>query len=196
MLSKFGKSRQGAFTLVEMAIAVVLSTIISIFLMSLMTRFQQTAVELSGRTKAARDAIMVMYTLKNMIRKAESVTPGVNAFSIKTSDGQFDATFEPDSQAIRLSDSSKVLGVGSIMEFELKSLQSKLDVNTNRVYQIIIKIRNPEAPYKDQPQKALEKALVFTTIVSQRVPLKMEEDPNWVKNVMEQCPPNCSTSNN
>lgn len=196
MLSKFGKSRQGAFTLVEMAIAVVLSTIISIFLMSLMTRFQQTAVELSGRTKAARDAIMVMYTLKNMIRKAESVTPGVNAFSIKTSDDQFDATFEPDSQAIRLSDSSKVLGVGSIMEFELKSLQSKLDVNTNRVYQIIIKIRNPEAPYKDQPQKALEKALVFTTIVSQRVPLKMEEDPNWVKNVMEQCPPNCSTSNN
>lgn len=196
MLSKSGESRHNGFTLVEMAIAVVLSTIISIFLMSLMTRFQQTAVELSGRTKAAKDAIMIMYTLKNMIRKADAVTPGLNDFNITTSKGQFDATYESSNQSIKLSETGKELGVGSILEFELKSLKSKFDVNTNRAYQIIIKIRNPEAPYKNQPQKALEKALVFSTIVSQRVPLKLEEDPSWVKNEIEQCPPTCSASSN
>ena len=62
-----------AFTLVELGIAVVLASIISILLMTMMTRFQQTAVQLTGRNKAANDSILIMYKLKNLIMQRKSV---------------------------------------------------------------------------------------------------------------------------
>ena len=71
-----------AFTLVELGIAVVLASVISILLMTMMTRFQQTAVELSGRNKAANDSILIMYKLKNLIRNAKQVDTQGSAFTV------------------------------------------------------------------------------------------------------------------
>lgn len=192
MMLRIFRFSNAAFTLVEMSVAVILSTVISIFLMTLMTGFQKTAVELSGRTEAARDAIQVMYTLKNMIRKARAIQIDTDQWSINYDTGLDQLTLDADKKSIMLN-GSKELGHGAILGFELKPLDSYFDEQSMpRVYQIILKIENPEAQHRSDRTKALEKALIFSTIVSRRVPTDKEPDPAWVKNEVPQCPPDCS----
>ena len=187
-----------AFTLVELGIAVVLASVISILLMTMMTRFQKTAVELSGRNKAAQDAILIIYKLKNLIRNAAKVETQSSSFTVYFKDDKTNTvTFNSDTGLIEwdgfdvpLWDQS--LGSGTLLGMTLKSLSKVGEVNTPRVYKLTLKLENPEAPYRNEPALALQKALIYSTIVSMRIPVnKKESDPSWVLNSQQNCPPSC-----
>ena len=190
-----------AFTLVELGIAVVLASVISILLMTMMTRFQQTAVELSGRNKAANDSILIMYKLKNLIRNAKQVKTQGSAFTVTLPDGKTnEVTFDPqtgliswDGDDVPMWDRS--LGNGSLLSFNLESKSEIGSIKTPRVFKLTLKIVNPEAPHRDEPSLAMQKALVYSTIVSMRIPdLQKESDPSWVMNSQEECPPSCGSN--
>ncbi len=194
---KFGMNRR-AFTLVELGIAVVLASVISILLMAMMTRFQQTAVQLTGRNKAANDSILIMYKLKNLIRNAKRVETQGSSFVVSFSDGKQDeVTFDSETGLIswegdNVSSWDRNLGNGTLLSMNLESISKIANIQTPRLYKLILKIENPEAPYRNEPELALQKALVYSTIVSMRIPdLQRETDPSWVMNSDENCPPSC-----
>ena len=189
-----------AFTLVELGIAVVLASVISILLMAMMTKFQQTAVELSGRNKAANDAIIIMYKLKNLIRNAKQVNSQGSSFTVIYSDGKTDdVEFDPQTGLISWEGDDvalwdKNMGNGSLLAMNLESISKIGNIQTPRVYKLTLKIENPEARHRSEPTLAMEKALVYSTIVSMRIPdLQKESDPSWVMNKEENCPPSCDS---
>ncbi len=197
---KFFKIRLSnrAFTLVELGIAVVLASVISILLMTMMTRFQKTAVELSGRNKAAQDAIVIMYKLKNLIRNAAKIETLDSSFLVTFSDAKTnEVVFNSETGLIEWSGEyvdpwDKSLGSGTILGMSLKPLGQVGDIQVPRVFKLTLKLENPEARYRNEPTLALQKALIYSTIVSMRIPDgKKESDPSWVYNETDQCPPSC-----
>ena len=192
-------SNNRAFTLVELGIAVALASLISILLMAMMTKFQQTAVELSGRNKAANDAILIMYKLKNLIRNAKQIDTQGPSFTVTFSDGKTnEVTFDSDTGLISWDGDDVAiwntkLGNGSLLAMNLEKPKIA-DIQTPRIYKLTLKIENPEARHRDDPVLAMQKALVYSTIVSMRIPdLQKESDPSWVMNSEKDCPPNCGS---
>ena len=176
------------FTLVEVLIATVLATMISIFLMQLMSRGQSIASRFSGKIAAARDAHVILQKLKMALRGSRDVRIEGNGFSAKNARGEeFHVEYRPDRKALEWTNAptsmDRWLGTHQIYSFQMgKPLEEY-----PQIYKLNLSFKNPEAR-DPKPENALN----FSTIVSERVPYGDRiPDKAWVPNAKDECPPSC-----
>lgn len=177
-------SKKQGFTLVETMIAVILSTMISYFLISLLYGGQKTATKYTGKVATIQQANTILHKLRMIFRGSKELDVAnpstVNGTSFEG--GAFSILYRPDIEALEVSGAKKeILGKGQIYSFEVKAPLSRY----KNIYQIKLKFKNPEA---SGPSEA--NGLEFRTIVSERV-LQEVPDPAWVKNSNQECPPDC-----
>ncbi|MBT3784130.1 prepilin-type N-terminal cleavage/methylation domain-containing protein [bacterium] len=182
------KRRKG-FTLVEVMIAVVLSTMIAFFLLQIYAKFQKDATELTGKVAAARDANIVLQKIRMVLRGARDLEITGTGISGKNSKGElFQLEYRPDKQGVEWTNppipKDKILGNRKIYKFEILQPIPAYP----GIYQLVIHYKNPESRVPSE-----ENALVFRSIVSERVPYGDRiPDPSWVMNSKDDCPPSCN----
>jgi prepilin-type N-terminal cleavage/methylation domain-containing protein len=180
--------RNRGFTLVEVMIATVLATMISIFLMQLMSRGQTIASRFSGKIAAARDAHVILQKLKMALRGSRDLRIEGTGFSAKNSNGaEYHIEYRPDRQGLEWTNAPSTmdrwLGHRQIYAFQItQPLQ-----NYPQIYKLSLNFKNPEAR-----DPSPENALTFTTLVSERVPYGDRiPDKAWIPNAKDECPPSC-----
>lgn len=172
--------KRSGFTLVEVMIAVVLSTIIAIVLMSVMTSVQTKTKKLTGRSKAAQDALVVLQKLKNVLRSSKEVSVSESGFSGSFSDGKpYEISYDGEREGISFpeaeSSRDKLMGAGQIVFFEIIQPMGEDFPN---IFKMTIGIENPEVNVMSE-----ENHLYYSTIVSERIPQGDRiPDPSWVPN--------------
>ncbi|MBW7874566.1 MAG: prepilin-type N-terminal cleavage/methylation domain-containing protein [Candidatus Cloacimonetes bacterium] len=164
-----------AFTLVEIMIAVVIASVISIFLMTMLTRFTVDTSRIGNQGNASREISRILSTVKNYIRESASINAGEVSLSIGLHSGKtVVVNHEPGRKAISVVEGTeqRYMGQGSVYGFNISEFPG-----IHGMYKITIKYENPRNPEEASEANALE----YSALVSQRAPTQ-GDTVRWIPN--------------
>jgi prepilin-type N-terminal cleavage/methylation domain-containing protein len=182
--------KKKAFTLVEIMMATAISSVMAIFLLKLMTGAITSVSEQEGMMAVAKEASIVLKFMKRAIRESDTVAPAENSLETTTGKGYtYSFTYEPDLKGVRAVWTSegggeRVFSQGHIEGFEV----TQPDKNFSNIFKVIIKVTNPR-----KRGATIDDSFVYGALITQRVPKKVP-DPAWIPNDVQNCPPDCSSS--
>jgi prepilin-type N-terminal cleavage/methylation domain-containing protein len=177
--------RNRGFTLVEIMIATVVSTLMAMFMLRLMTDFSVQVSHTGEVMATARDASIILRIIKESIREAHEVTPGTDSFvtTVNETDGSLrEMRFERIDDSMVISDSAKGTSVnyakGNIYRLEVKPVDKY-----GNIFRVILRMKNPQSNAEPNDDNTAE----FGCIVTQRVDNSIP-DKSWVPNEADACP--------
>ena len=164
-----------AFTLVEIMIAVVIASVISIFLMNMLTRFTVDTSRIGNQGNASREISRILSTIKNFIRESASINAGDVSLTIGLHTGKnVIVNHEPGRKAISIVEDGKqrYMGLGSVYDLKITEFPG-----IRGMFKITIKYENPRNPAEAEAANALE----YGALVAQRAPVQ-GDTVRWVPN--------------